>query len=124
MSSKKKKYAILPPGCLAGHPQEFLWSFRRAGEEKFMKVLSLSSPLPWIVHRRIWKDLRQALSPLWSYSPAGRIDVSGIKKGRGFAAGCVEGLCSLRSGGVRERFKGCGSGSAAVFGRRLAVSSA
>ena len=50
-------------------PQEFLWSFRRAGEVKFMKAPFLSSLLPWIVHRRDWKDLRQALSPLWSYSP-------------------------------------------------------
>ena len=42
-------------------PQEFLWSFRRAGEEKFMKVLSLSSPLPWIVHRGNWKALSPGL---------------------------------------------------------------
>jgi hypothetical protein len=55
VSSKKKKYAILPPGFLAGHLQEFLWSFRRAGEVKFMKAPFLSSLLPWIVHRRIWK---------------------------------------------------------------------
>jgi hypothetical protein len=47
-----------------GHPQEFLWSFRCAGEVKFMKAPFLSSPLPWIVHRRDWKDLRQAFSPL------------------------------------------------------------
>ena len=51
-----------------GHPQEFLWSFRRAGGVKFMMAPFLSSLLPWIVHRRDWKDLRQALSPLWSYS--------------------------------------------------------
>ena len=75
-----------------------------------MKAPFLSSLLPWIVHRRIWKDLRQALSPLWSYSLISRIDVSGIKKGRGFAAGCVGRLCSLRSGatvqsGFRE-FRG------------------
>ena len=57
-------------------PQEFLWSFRRAGEEKFMKVPSLSSPLPWIVHRGNWKDFRQAFSPLWSYSQMDREDVS------------------------------------------------
>ena len=37
-----------------------------------MKVLSLSSPLPWIVHRGNWKDFRQAFSPLWSYSQKGR----------------------------------------------------
>ena len=37
-----------------------------------MKVLSLSSPLPWIVNRRNWKDFRQAFSPLWSYSQKGR----------------------------------------------------
>ena len=42
-------------------PQEFLWSFRRAGEEKFMKVPSLSSPLPWIVHRGNWKALSPGL---------------------------------------------------------------
>ena len=57
-------------------PQEFLWSFRRAGEEKFMKVPSLSSPLPWIVHRGDWKGLRQAFSPLWSYSRGTWADVS------------------------------------------------
>ena len=57
-------------------PQEFLWSFRRAGEEKFMKVHSLSSPLPWIVHRGNWKDFRQAFSPLWSYSHGDWADVS------------------------------------------------
>jgi hypothetical protein len=45
-----------------------------------MKAPFLSSPLPWIVRRRDWKDLRQALSPLWSYSPAGRVDVSGGEK--------------------------------------------
>ncbi len=45
-----------------------------------MKAPFLSSPLPWIVHRRDWKDLRQAFSPLWSYSPVDRIDVSSIKK--------------------------------------------
>ena len=79
-----------------------------------MKAPFLSSPLPWIVHRRIWKDLRQALSPLWSYSPAGRVDVSGIKKGRGFSAGCV-----------RLTAEGCveGGGAAALQaeggGRRL-----
>ena len=37
-----------------------------------MKVHSLSSPLPWIVHRGNWKDFRQAFSPLWSYSRKGR----------------------------------------------------
>jgi len=47
-----------------------------------------------------------------------------IKKEHGFAAGCVEGLYSLRSGDAGKRFKGCGSGYAAVFSRRLAVSSA
>ena len=32
-----------------------------------------------------------------------------IKKGRGFAAGCIEGLCSLRSGGdSRFAAEGCG----------------
>ena len=41
-----------------------------------MKVLSLSSPLPWIVHRGNWKDLRQAFSPLWSYSQGAWISVS------------------------------------------------
>ena len=41
-----------------------------------MKVLSLSSPLPWIVHRGNWKDFRQAFSPLWSYSQMDREDVS------------------------------------------------
>ena len=41
-----------------------------------MKVLSLSSPLPWIVHRRNWKDFRQAFSPLWSYSRGNWADVS------------------------------------------------
>ena len=39
-------------------------------------------PLPWIVHRGDWKGLRQAFSPLWSYSPAERTYVSGIKKAR------------------------------------------
>ena len=79
-----------------------------------MKAPFLSSPLPWIVHRRDWKDLRQALSPLWSYSLISRIDVSGIKKGRGFAAGCV-----------RLTAEGCveGGGAAALRaeggGRRL-----
>ena len=38
-----------------GHPQEFLWSFQRAGEVKFMKAPFLSSLLPWIVRRRNWK---------------------------------------------------------------------
>ena len=71
-----------------------------------MKAPFLSSLLPWIVHRRDWKDLRQALSPLWSYSPAGRIDVSGIKKGRGFAAGCVGRLC--RRGAAALRAEGGG----------------
>ncbi len=41
-----------------------------------MKVLSLSSPLPWIVHRGNWKDFRQAFSPLWSYSQGDWADVS------------------------------------------------
>ena len=41
-----------------------------------MKVPSLSSPLPWIVHRGNWKDFRQAFSPLWSYSRKGRGSVS------------------------------------------------
>ena len=41
-----------------------------------MKVPGLSSPLPWIVHRRDWKGLRQAFSPLWSYSRMDREDVS------------------------------------------------
>ena len=35
-----------------------------------------SSPLPWIVHRRDWKDLRQAFSPLCRYSPVKKICVS------------------------------------------------
>ena len=48
-------------------PQEFLWSFRRAGEVKFMKASDPSSPLPWIVHRGDWEGLCQAFSPLWSY---------------------------------------------------------
>ena len=29
---------------------------------------------------------------------------SGVKKGGGFTAGCVEGLCSLRSGGGPEHY--------------------
>ena len=41
-----------------------------------MKVLSLSSPLPWIVHRGDWKGLRQAFSPLWSYSQGAWVSVS------------------------------------------------
>jgi hypothetical protein len=41
-----------------------------------MKVLSLSSPLPWIVHRGNWKDFRQAFSPLWSYSLGDWVSVS------------------------------------------------
>ena len=41
-----------------------------------MKVPSLSSPLPWIVHRGNWKDFRQAFSPLWSYSHGDWADVS------------------------------------------------
>ena len=41
-----------------------------------MKVLSLSSPLPWIVHRGNWKDFRQAFSPLWSYSQGAWVSVS------------------------------------------------
>ena len=41
-----------------------------------MKVLSLSSSLPWIVHRGNWKDFRQAFSPLWSYSQGDWADVS------------------------------------------------
>ena len=41
-----------------------------------MKVPSLSSPLPWIVHRGDWKGLRQAFSPLWSYSQGDWEDVS------------------------------------------------
>ena len=41
-----------------------------------MKVLSLSSPLPWIVHRGNWKALSPGLSPLWSYSRGARADVS------------------------------------------------
>ena len=41
-----------------------------------MKVLSLSSPLPWIVHRGNWKDFRQAFSPLWSYSRGAWVSVS------------------------------------------------
>ena len=60
----KAGIALLPPGCLAGHPQEFLWSFRRAGEVKFMKAPFLSSPLPWIVHRGDGKGRRQAFSSL------------------------------------------------------------
>ena len=103
-----------------------------------MKVLSLSSPLPWIVHRGNWKDFRQAFSPLWSYSQGAWVSVSvricgytlghaygvrvqkvqrvqrvqrvvvaaspQIKKkgGRGYAASCVEGLCTLRSGGKKK----------------------
>ena len=41
-----------------------------------MKVHSLSSPLPWIVHRGNWKDFRQAFSPLWSYSRGAWVSVS------------------------------------------------
>ena len=41
-----------------------------------MKVLSLSSPLPLIVHRGNWKDFRQAFSPLWSYSRGTWVSVS------------------------------------------------
>ncbi len=41
-----------------------------------MKVPSLSSPLPWIVHRGNWKDFRQAFSPLWSYSRGAWVSVS------------------------------------------------
>ena len=41
-----------------------------------MKVHSLSSPLPWIVHRGNWKDFRQAFSPLCSYSRRAWADVS------------------------------------------------
>jgi len=38
------------------------------------------------------------------------------KKGCGFSAGCVEGLCSLPLRGRRSSWaEGCGSGSAAVF---------
>ena len=47
-----------------------------------MKASGPSSLLPWIVHRGDWKGLRQAFSPLWSYSPAERTYVSGIKKAR------------------------------------------
>ena len=47
-----------------------------------MKASGPSSLLPWIVHRGDWKSLRQAFSPLWSYSPAERTYVSGIKKAR------------------------------------------
>ena len=41
-----------------------------------MKVHSLSSPPPWIVHRGNWKDFRQAFSPLWSYSQGAWVSVS------------------------------------------------
>ena len=41
-----------------------------------MKAPSLSSPLPWIVHRGNWKEFRQAFSPLWSYSRGAWADVS------------------------------------------------
>ena len=41
-----------------------------------MKASGPSSLLPWIVHRGDWKSLRQAFSPLWSYSPGAWADVS------------------------------------------------
>ena len=50
------------------------FSARRRGE--IHEVLSLSSPLPWIVHRGNWKDFRQAFSPLWSYSQGAWVSVS------------------------------------------------
>ena len=67
-----------------------------------MKAPFLSSLLPWIVHRRIWKDLRQAFSPLWSYSLISRIDVSRgekvLKMDRPVAGGFL-GLTGLRPEG-------------------------
>ena len=67
-----------------------------------MKAPFLSSPLPWIVHRRDWKDLRQAFSPLWSYSLISRIDVSRgekfLKMDRPMAGGFL-GLKDLRPEG-------------------------
>ena len=41
-----------------------------------MKASGPSSLLPWIVHRGDWKGLRQAFSPLWSYSQGAWADVS------------------------------------------------
>ncbi len=50
------------------------FSARRRGG--FMKAPFLSSQFPWIVHRRDWKDLRQAFSPLCRYSPVKGVCVS------------------------------------------------
>ena len=41
-----------------------------------MKASGPSSLLPWIVHRGDWKGLRQAFSPLWSYSLGAWVSVS------------------------------------------------
>ena len=76
-----------------------------------MKASGPSFPLPWIVHRGDWEGLRQAFSPLWSYSRGNWADVSvrdlyvightfGVRvdgpPARGLwppdGAGCVEGL--------------------------------
>ena len=41
-----------------------------------MKASGPSSLLPWIVHRGDWEGLRQAFSPLWSYSQGAWVSVS------------------------------------------------